>query len=70
MPACSEQARLFEAHWDDWHASGVKAEKRRGKTMAERGDAPTARNRRGGETGQVTLPYNSSGAEKLNKWRH
>jgi tetratricopeptide (TPR) repeat protein/DNA-directed RNA polymerase subunit RPC12/RpoP len=27
MSACSEQARLFEANWNDWHASGVKPKK-------------------------------------------
>jgi hypothetical protein len=24
ISACSEQAKLFEANWDEWHASGVK----------------------------------------------
>jgi hypothetical protein len=27
VSARSEQARLFEANWNEWHASGVKAKK-------------------------------------------
>jgi hypothetical protein len=31
VSACSEQARLFEANWNEWHTSGVKPKEREAK---------------------------------------
>ena len=64
VSACSEQARLFEANWDDWHASGVKPKKGEAKpwqkeAMRLQGEIDAAEKR------DKELSYNSSGAEKL-----
>jgi tetratricopeptide (TPR) repeat protein/DNA-directed RNA polymerase subunit RPC12/RpoP len=64
MSACSEQARLFDANWNDWHASGVKPKKGEAKpwqkeAMRLQSEIDTVEKR------DKELSYNSSGAEKL-----
>ena len=64
LSACSEQARLFEANWNDWHASGVKPKKGEAKpwqkeAMRLQSEIDAAEKR------DKELSYNSSGAEKL-----